>query len=278
MNTLQIEDITTGAQRTRLWRAVDAAAALAACGHTIRYKKQEIPSASRIEHTWFVDTGVHDAHQLLLRAAIASGPESLLHRSPEHPFLAGLFGIRALRALISWFAAPALPPVAVKPAAAGRLLCLSSIGDRLSDLMPILWATEKPVDDVAIKEPQSAAFCAAAAVCGFLPHPRLTGPDVPHVHFAATSLTFPGLTMAHFQQPQIPGTADGSRHPFSYALTAALNWQAFTAREERERRKTFLLKSRYSQRTAIISGAILDEANGEAAKAREEIEEHLAAA
>ncbi len=278
--TLQIEDITTGRDKVRLWRAIDAAAALSVCGHKLRYKKQEIPSQSRVEHVWFCDSNIGAAHDLLLRAAIPTGPESLLVRSPEHPFLAALFAIRSLKTLDAWFSNPAAVPVAVKPSASGRLCCLQSsvLCPPSSDLLPLLWATAKPQHDVTITADTSAAFCAAAAVCGFLPYPRLTGTTAPVVHFANESLTFPGLTLPHFHKPQLPGTPAAGAHPFSFALTAALKWQSLRNRQETERRKTFLFRNKTTARAAVIDSLIMDESNGEAADAREQIEEHLAAA
>lgn len=277
MQTLQIEDITTGRDNRRLYRSIEAAAALSACGFVVRHKKLEIPSRTTdgIVSTWFVDAGIDTAHDLLLRAAIVSGPESLVARSPEHPFLAGLWAIRSLQILTAWLADPATPPAAVKTTAAGRLCCLQRAAGP-ADLIPLVWAAERPASHVEIREESSLAFCAAAAVCGFLPYPRLTGDDCAHIHLPAASFTFAGLRLEHFHQTAVPGAPATDRHAFSYAVSAALTWIQFQRQADQQRRRTYLLKAKRTEKTALVSDALLDESNGEARKAREEIDEHLA--
>jgi len=280
VETIQIEDVTR--QGITLYRAVDIAAALAAAGFKVRYKKLENTVRSRVEHTWFCDTSPAAVRDLLIRAAIAGGPECLHERHPEHPLLAGLSSIGNLRALEAWFTRPAESPAAVKVSPASRL-CLIYRGPRSrreeDDLIATLWAAgTAPAHHVEIRTPEDAAFCAAAITCGFLPYPRLAGPAVPHIHFADASLTFPGLALGHFHQPALPGTPAGDRHPFAYALTAALTWRQFILHQDQQRQRTLLLRSRYSTRTAMVSAEIYAADNGEASATRQEIEDHLAAA
>jgi len=275
--TLQIEDIVTP-DRLQMFAAVDAAAALCALGWKVRYKKQELRSdGGRLAHAWCLDAGLNEAQDLLRRTAITSGPESLLHRAPEHPFLAALFGIRAMRALVSWFSDPAHPPAAVKPAAAGRL-CTLNAPRAPGDLLPLVWLADQPSDDVAITTPQSAAFCAAAITVGFLPHPQLTGPDVPHLHFPAASFTFPGLLLTDFHKPEIPGAHADGAHPFRAALHGCLRWQQCIARERSERRRTVLMRALRGPGVAVVSSAIMDTEDPRFAPDRDKIALHLALA
>ncbi len=277
VETIQLEDIRRG--DTILHRAIDAAAALAAAGFRIRYKKIEDTVRHRLEHAWFCDTSPQAVRDLLMRAAIPAGPDSLHERHPEHPILTGLTAIANLRALEAWMKAPGAIPAAVKVSTAGRLCRLTDRAPAGANLITALWAAgTAPEHHVEIRTPDDAAFTAAAITCGFLPHPRLTGPGVPHVHLADASLTFPGLRLQHFHQPQLPGAPAGDRHPFAYALTAALTWRQYILHETVARQRTLLLRSRYSDRTAMVSAEIMATHNGEARKARQEIEDHLAAA
>lgn len=275
MQTIQIEDVTTGPDKRRLFTAMEAAAALAACGFPIRHKQQEIPSQSRKESLWFCDARVDEAHSLLLRAAILSGPESLLVRSPEDACLAGLWAIRSMDLMVRWIGGGAVP-AAIKPAEKGRLLCLQAAA--ATDLMALVWQAARPETHVDITEGPHLAFCAAAAVCGFLPYPRLTGTACPQMHFAGESFTFEGLRLDHFQQPAVPGAkADSGRHVFSYALSACLTLQQYARLASIARRRTFLLRGRFnSEKTAVIDSEILRESNGDLRAAREQVEEHLA--
>lgn len=269
--TQQIEDIISGGHR--LARAVDAAAALSACGFAIRYKKLQ----NRTEtHTWFVDERVGEANELLLRTQIHSGPESLQVRNPEHPFLAGLYAVRSLRALRRWFAEPGLPPSAEKPSAVGRLLFLAS-RRAPDDLMPLLWnGTEQAQHTITVRTPADEAFLAAAAVCGFPPRPRIYGDREPMLDCAAQSLTFPGLRLEHFYELDIPGAPAGGPHAFTVAVNACLVWQTCLNRMDKERRKTLLLRSRFSQRTALISAELYGDTSSHTSGARQQIDEHLA--
>lgn len=275
--TLQIEDIVSPGG-THLFYAVDAAAALRAIGWNVRYKKQEHRSdGGRFSHAWCLDAGLGEAQSLLSRAALTSGPESLIHRTPEHPFLAALFGIRALRALMGWFANPDQPPAAVKPSPGSRLCTLNDPRSP-GDLLPLVWLAEQPSDDVAITRPESAAFCAAAIAVGFLPHPHLTGPDVPHVHFPSASFTFLGLSLTDFHKPELPGTPIAGAHPFRAALHGCLRWQQCVARQEAERRKTVLIRSLSGPGVAVVSSDILDTTDPRFAKDRDKIQKHIALA
>ena len=276
---LQIEAIVTPGGM-RLWEPVEAAAALSVCGFRLHYKKQEMRSeGSRRAHAWTVRERISEAHDLLQRAALTSGPESLIVRTPEHPFVSALLGVRAARALELWFRQPALPPSAVKPSASGRLCTMTAPG-AVPDLMKIAWAQPHPGESVAIRSPQDTAVVAAASVCGFLPYPRRTGPDVPHVHLPAESFTFPGLTLSSLMQPALPGapSAAGSLHPFAVALRAVLRWQQLIAREQQEKRETVLLRSLRGQGVAAVSNQILDTEDPRFAEDRDRIAEHLALA
>lgn len=275
--TLQIEDIVSP-EGVHLFAAVDAAAALRVCGWRLHYKKQEHRSeGSRHSHAWCLYDRLSEAQDLLRRAALASGPESLLQRSPEHPFLAALYAIRALRWLEHWLASPSQVPAALKPSPLSRLCTLSAPGAP-GDLLPLVWLSESPSDDVALTRPESAAFCAAAIAVGFLPHPQITGPDVPHVHFAAASFTFGDLRLEHFHLPEIPGTPAAAAHPFRAALHGCLFWQQCRAREEAERRKTVLIRSLRGPGVAVVSSDIVDSEDPRFGPDREKIALHLALA
>lgn len=279
VSTIQLEDVRTARGSRLLFRAVDCAAALAVAGLKIRYKKVENTKTGGTDHTWFCDSAPSTVRDLLLRAAIHQGPESLADKFPGHPVLVGLWAVHTLRVLEAWFCRPGTVPAAVRISPSAALCALVEASPGAGGLAGAVWASgSRPPHAVAVRVPEDAAFCAAAILCGFIPYPALTGPGVPHVHFANGSLTFPGLTLPDFLSRDIPGTPAGSRHPFTVALSAAVTWRRFVLHQERERRRTFLLRSDFGPRSAMISDQIMDESNGEARKAREEIEDHLASA
>lgn len=156
----------------------------------------------------------------------------------------------------------------------------------------------EPADSACILPPPPAAFslrnldaAAALIACGFTPLPTLmNGIDgTPLVGLPEYSTTFRGLRLTDcidaLQRP-----ADGivapitlpdyppEEHPFLYALQAVLNLPGFAAvQKAAANAPRVALRSRYSQRSAIVPADAIREGRKDTAAFRDRLRTHLSA-
>ena len=226
------------------------------------------------EVTWWVEDRQSDAQALCVRYD-ASGAVPLLADPPAgwEFFCACMAGLSAYAALASWAVLQADPP---------------SWEKRMSFLWPTTGAqiirAEKPTSGI-----DSLPVAAALAACGFLPAPQLfSGPSgFPAWGFPENSVTFPGLQltplMAAIQRPaegivepiRLPGYPP-EEHPFLYALQACLNMPGFLeARRAAEAAPRLAFRSKFSERSAIVSADTLREGRKDTAQFRDRLLRHL---
>jgi hypothetical protein len=138
---------------------------------------------------------------------------------------------------------------------------------------------------------QDLTIAAALVAVGFYPVPQLiAGPgDRPAVGLPAESHTFPVLTLQAcveaIQRPAsgivAPITLPGfppEEHPFLYALQALMNLPGFADLEKAAGKfPRVALRSRFSQRSAIVSAEAVREGRKDTAAFRDRLRRHLSA-
>jgi hypothetical protein len=224
--------------------------------------------------TWFVDSEVGRAHDLLTRCELPAGsPKSLEVTDPASPFLAGLCALENLAALQRWGRTGEAPAFA----SCGRFFRACGV------LSGPGWGGEaQPVKAVL-----GFHHAAAITACGFRPWPELGAHgDQPLVAFAGESLTFPGLFLADIERVclrpagalaprELPGFAP-EEHPFSYALQSVLALAGFQAAQELARRHPrVVLKSRNSPASVIATQDALREGRRDTESFRDAVRRHL---
>ena len=275
MHFQELETLRDRATGDVLATPAQVAGALAAAGFGVQYKRMADVAAGKVSHVWRVITDVVTANELLIRAQVPAGPESLIEREPECAFLAALTAIRNWQVMARWLRAPATVPVAVKPGAKSRLLALTFAPARPSaDLMALVWDGKAPDagQRVPVRSEEDGIFLAAAAAVGFLPYPRLLvdAGGAPVLVVLEESVTFAGLRLEHFEAAA-DATSPG-REAFTAGVRGIAHWQRFVAHELRTAAQTYMRRSKFDpEKTAFVSAALFEEN----AAVRDEVEEFL---
>lgn len=226
------------------------------------------------ELTWFVDSEVARAHDLLVRWELPpASPKSLPVADPGSPFLAAMCALECFAALTEW----------------GRSACPPGF-QRAGNFYrpcPVLQGEGWPGGVPPVKAFRGFAHAAAIAACGFHPWPEIGAHgDEPLVAFARESLTFPGLFIEDLervcQQPagglalrQLLGFPP-EEHPFFYALQSVLALPGFQAAQELARRQPrVVIKSQNSPASVIASQEALREGNRTTQSFRDAVRRHL---
>lgn len=237
-----------------------------------------VPQAYKREEgddlTWFVDSEVGRAHDLLTRCELpAESPKSLASSDPDSPFLGGMCALETYAALEQWGRTGSPPAFA----SCGRFLRPCG---RLNG--PGWGADMEPV-----KAFLGFTHAAAIVACGFRPWPELGAHgDQPLVAFSRESTTFPGLFIEDIERVcQAP--ADGlalrklpgfpaEEHPFFYALQSVLALAGFQSAQDLARKQPrIVIKSRNSPASVIASQEALREGNRATQDFRDAVRRHL---
>lgn len=275
MHFQELEPLRDRATGAVLATPAQIAGALAGAGFGVQYKRMADVSAGKVSHVWRVITDVVAANELLIRAQVTTGPESLIERQPECAFLAALMAIRNWQVMARWMRAPAAVPVAVKPGAKSRLLALTHAPQgSAADLMALVWDGKTPDAGhrVPVLTEEDGIFLAAAAAVGFLPYPRLlvNAGGAPVVGVLEESATFAGLRLEHFEAAA--DAVSPGREAFTAGVRGIAQWQRFAAHEQRTAAQTYMRRSKFDpEKTAFVSAALFEEN----AAVRDEVEEFL---
>lgn len=224
--------------------------------------------------TWFVDSEVGRAHDLLTRYELpAESAKSLATAEPNSPFLAGMCALENFAALTHWGRSGSIPGLQ----RAGNFYRPASV------LQGEGWPGSVP----PVKAFLGFTHAAAIAACGFHPWPQLGAHgDQPLVAFARESATFPGLFIEDVervcQQPaggltlrELPGFPP-EEHPFFYALQSVLALAGFQAAQDLARKQPrVVIKSRNSPASVIATQEALREGNRSTAAFRDAVRRHL---
>lgn len=255
----------------RLSRAIGThpyAVALATCGWKV--SADALVGDFGEEMTWWVDDRFTEAQ------AICRGWEQGLEVSSDCTrFAACMAALTARAAVQRWVDAGT---VAQHWEARGRFL---HPADSASFVQP-------PPAVVAVKQLDAAS---ALIACGFAPQPELisTASGQPAIGLPEYSLTFRGLRIhdciAALQRPaegiappvMLPDYPP-EEHPMLYALQALLNLPGFAAvQKAAANAPRVALRSRYSQRSAIVPADAIREGRKDTAAFRDRLRAHLSA-
>jgi hypothetical protein len=224
--------------------------------------------------TWFVDSEVGRAHDLLTRYELpAESPKALAVTDPNSPFLAGMCALETYAALEEWGRSGA-PPAFASSGRFYRPCGVLNGGGWAGNMEPV-------------KAFLGLTHAASIIACGFRPWPQLGAHgDQPLVAFARESATFPGLFIEDLervcQQPAgglalrtLPGFPP-EEHPFFYALQSVLALTGFQAAQELARKQPrVVIKSRNSPASVIATQEALREGNRSTAAFRDAVRRHL---
>ncbi len=247
------------------------AVALATCG--FRVTADALVGDFGEELTWWVEDRPSEGQDLC--AAWEAGRPADPEKAPAVRFAACMAALCAYAALQHWTATGGSGPSWPQR---GQFL---EPGD--SGPWAVPFAPAAAVQDLAI--------AAALIAVGFYPVPQLiAGPgDRPAVALPAESHTFPALTLQAcveaIQRPASgivpPITLPGfppEEHPFLYALQAVLNLPGFADLEKAAGKSPRVaLRSRFSQRSAIVSAEAVREGRKDTAAFRDRLRRHLSA-
>jgi hypothetical protein len=221
--------------------------------------------------TWFIDTDVPRAHDLLARWEMpADSPKFLLRTEPDSPFAAAMCALENLVALTDWGITGQAPYFST----GGRFLKVA-FGN----------GTSAFPQHLPVKAFMGFQHAAAIVTCGFVPWPELGAHgEHPLIAFAADSVTFPALRIDDIEracQPaglhprELPGYP-AEEHPFFYALQAVLNLPGFLAAQtSAHRHPRVVIKSKNSPASVIASADLLREGRRDTAAFRDAVSRHL---
>lgn len=244
------------------------AVALATCGW--RVAADALVGDFGDELTWWVEDRPSEAQKLCAEWEADRPYDSL---AATH-FAACMAGLRAFAALRHWIEVGGIGPFWRQ---SGQFLVPASSGHR------------PPVQAVA--GVRDLPIAAALVAVGFLPIPQIVSNpgEAPAIGLPAESTTFPWLTLnacvAALQRPEngvaapitIPGFPP-EEHPFLYALQAILNLPGFVAvQQTASKTPRVALRSRYSDRSAIVSADAIREGRRDTAAFRDRLRRHLSA-
>jgi hypothetical protein len=246
------------------------AVALATCG--FRVTADALVGDFGEELTWWVEDRPSEAQDLC--AAWEAGRPADPEKAPAVRFAACMAALCAYAALQHWTATGGSGPV------------WRQRGQFLEPGPGFPWPSSPGV--AAVEDlPLAAAFVAV----GFFPIPQLiqTPSGRPAIPLPAESCTFPALTLQAcaeaIQRPAsgivAPITLPGfppEEHPFLYALQALMNLPGFADLQKAAgKAPRVALRSRFSQRSAIVSAEAVREGRKDTAAFRDRLRRHLSA-
>lgn len=240
------------------------ALALLTLNHTVTPQNTLSEKSGNQQITWFVDSGLEEAQRLLHAHGHPDPAKNLATTSPNHLFLAALYGIEAAQTLREWLADPtaAYPAYIRTRGLLWRTVPARSV-PAAADSLPLILPTLQPTFSL-----HDIPNAAGLLTVGFPCYPRLIPPGKGQpagIAFPAESLSFPGLR-AHHLRPAEPGAIrtefppgyPPGEHPFEYAALAAANFEEIAVPLTAAKKRQNIFFTGHGSAGALVSRSLLE--------------------